>query len=86
MSTVEIEWRGEERDIDKALDDFRIYGWRTDIKVESIEPDGFGYLMIVISANESAKQFKALVEGTGNADGIIDFLDDWGHVNNWVYL
>lgn len=83
MSTVEIEWRGDKRDIESALDDVRVAKWRTDIIVESIEPDGDGYLMIVISANESMQEFKELVEGRL---GIIDALDDFGHANNWFYL
>ena len=83
MSTVGIEWRGDKRDIESALDDVRVAKWRTDIIVESIEPDGYGYLMIVISANESMQEFKELVEGRL---GIIDALDDFGHANNWFYL
>ena len=86
MSTVEIEWRGEERDLDKALEEFMDYWSEQDIVIESIEPDGYGYLMVEVSSDNNMQQHKHLVEGTSNAEGLLDFLDDWGHVNNWRYI
>lgn len=86
MSTVEIEWRGEERDLDKALEEFMDYWSEQDIVIESIEPDGYGYLMVEVSSDNVMQQHKYLVEGTSNAEGLLDFLDDWGNVNNWRYL
>ena len=86
MSTVEIEWRGSRGDLDDALDEFLEYWSEQTIVIESIEPDGYGYLMIVVSSDNVLKQHKALVEGTNNAEGLIDFLDDFGLVNNWKYI
>jgi|DEB0MinimDraft_6_1074348.scaffolds.fasta_scaffold33083_2 hypothetical protein len=86
MSTVEVEWKGEERDLEKALDEFMEYWSEQDIVIDSIEPDGYGYLMIEVSSDNVKEQHKWLVEGTSNAEGLLDFLDDWGRVNNWRYI
>ena len=86
MSTVEIEWRGDERDLEDALQEFMEYWSSQRITIDSIEPDGYGYLMVEVSSDNVMKQHEALVEGTSNGEGLIDFLDDYGMVNNWRYL
>ena len=86
MSTVEISWEGSDYDLDAALAEFMDYWSEQDIRIDSIEPAGGLNFWITVSSNNILKQHKALVEGTNNAEGLIDFLDDFGHVNNWNYI
>ena len=86
MSTAEIDWRGDERDLDQALDEFLEYWSEQNIVIDEVEPNGDGTFWITVSSDNVEKQHAALIEGTNNAEGLIDFLDDWGQVNNWVYV
>lgn len=80
MSTVQIDWYHSQRDLDDALQEFAEYWDDQPFEVNySHETDYTGRELIVatITSPMPMRQFEAMVEGTSNAAGLIDILDDY---------
>lgn len=80
MSEVEIDWYHSERDLDTALQEFGEYWSDQPFEVRyNYETDfqGRELIAVTITSPLSIRDFEAMIEGTAQAEGAIDFLNDY---------
>jgi hypothetical protein len=80
MAYVDIKWDGREEEFLEILRDYEY----DEVEVDSIESAN-GVLWVTLYSRLSLTELKDLVEGSGLMEGLVDIMDEYGLVHNWVY-
>lgn len=90
MQAVEFDWLGDERDLDMGLADFEA-AWSDQDFTITKEDDKIGFkdiILVTVESRMSRPEFEAMVEGTSNAMGLLDYVNEYtsGTYVGWDYV